>query len=374
MSVLAVFLFCTREAFLLAYAVIGGGTERWLGTASFGAFIFFSDVAESYFFWVLIAIAAGFCITRSDLGPHKTVSLVIPGIFFLTSLVVDYVMFGLRGQDAFSDVYESGPICVQGEAPGDADLPCDPSAEVSPVEGLVFFVCIVANMMAFMLAWFYVFETVQKERERLQLSLDGEQAAEAQLGALPLSHAGLAPPLGAAPAAGGEQRLPTAHADLYLEAGEAPALYGTAGDEDLDAPKTVQDRLELGEKIRLLRAFFYGVSAYVVATLLVLFLPVFVPTVVDRVIFVLQNALLWLLCAVLLWAFRMRAGNSYLVLDEGTAEAATELGVLAPRSEYASDHPQHSLGGRKAGEGPTFTLDDDDDEHGVIVRTIGSHH
>lgn len=58
-QVLAVFLFCTREAFLLAYAVLGGSWQ-WTQSASFGAFIFFSSVADSFFFWILIAIAAGY--------------------------------------------------------------------------------------------------------------------------------------------------------------------------------------------------------------------------------------------------------------------------------------------------------------------------
>ena len=38
-------------------------------------------------------------ITRNNLGPHKTVCIVIPCIFFVTSLVVDYVLYAVRGFD-----------------------------------------------------------------------------------------------------------------------------------------------------------------------------------------------------------------------------------------------------------------------------------
>lgn len=42
-------------------------------------------------------------ITRTVLGPHKTVVILIPLIYFATSLVVDYVLYWIRGFDAFTD-------------------------------------------------------------------------------------------------------------------------------------------------------------------------------------------------------------------------------------------------------------------------------
>lgn len=50
----------------------------------------------------------------------------------------------------------------------------------------------------------------------------------------------------------------------------------------------MQDRIAHREKIRLMRQFFYGVSFYVIATLLVLFLPIFVSSVVDKTMLILQ--------------------------------------------------------------------------------------
>ena len=41
------------------------------------------------------------------------------------------------------------------------------------------------------------------------------------------------------------------------------------------------------------------------------------PTVVDRTILVLQNVVMWVFLAALLWTFRMRQGSPYLMMDEG---------------------------------------------------------
>lgn len=48
-----------RDTFLFAYAVSGVGPD-WARSAWFGAYIFFSNLAEAYFIWILIIIAAGY--------------------------------------------------------------------------------------------------------------------------------------------------------------------------------------------------------------------------------------------------------------------------------------------------------------------------
>ena len=42
-------------------------------------------------------------ISRTSLGPHKPVVVAIPIIYLVTALVVDYVMYWIRGFDAFTD-------------------------------------------------------------------------------------------------------------------------------------------------------------------------------------------------------------------------------------------------------------------------------
>lgn len=46
--------------------------------------------------------------------------------------------------------------------------------------------------------------------------------------------------------------------------------------EDLDGPKTVEEKVARLAKIRLLKQFSFGVIAYVLATALVVLLPIFV--------------------------------------------------------------------------------------------------
>lgn len=58
------------------------------------------------------------------------------------------------------------------------------------------------------------------------------------------------------------------------------------------------------------------------STITVLFLPLFVPTVVDRTILALQNLVLWAFLAALLWTFRMRQGSPYLMMGDGEDDGA----------------------------------------------------
>ena len=64
-------------------------------------------------------------------------------------------------------------------------------------------------------------------------------------------------------------------------------------------------------KVRLLRQFSYGVIAYVVATALVVLLPIFVSSAPGeeavRVVLVMQNIVLWVFMAGLAWIFRSAA-------------------------------------------------------------------
>jgi uncharacterized protein YqhQ len=46
--------------------------------------------------------------------------------------------------------------------------------------------------------------------------------------------------------------------------------------EDLDGPKTVEEKVSRLAKVRLLKQFSFGVIAYVLATALVVLLPIFV--------------------------------------------------------------------------------------------------
>jgi len=70
----------------------------------------------------------------------------------------------------------------------------------------------------------------------------------------------------------------------------------------------VEEKVAKVSKVRLLRQFSYGVIAYVVATALVVLLPIFVSSAPGeeavRVVLVMQNVVLWVFMAGLAWIFR----------------------------------------------------------------------
>ncbi|PSC76093.1 hypothetical protein C2E20_0258 [Micractinium conductrix] len=373
-------LFVLQEVVLLI--LVGQSSSAAdVSRATLGAYIFFADVAASWWFGILLAVAAGFCITRESLGQHKPVVIAIPIIYLVTSLVVDYVLWWIRGFDAFTDqpVYYSA-------------VPEDAAEKVGGTTGFMYLICLLANTMSMLLAWFFIFDTIQKEKDILE---QGHHDVSALPGGAPAAGG----PAGAA-GAGGEGTV-GGQAVLLEGPGADSHLYVDVVEVDLDAPKTFQDKVENREKLRLIRRFFFGVCAYLIATIAVIFLPLFVPTVVDRTILVLQNVVLWLFLAALLWTFRMRQGSPYLLVDEagGMAEgASTELGVMgqegddeedgrhgaaawaAARFTLSDEHEEEERPGRStgaggsgggaAGSGRQPTLNVDAAQHGVLVEAL----
>lgn len=41
-------------------------------------------------------------ITREDLGPYKLKVTVIPAVYFVTIIIVDFIMYSVRGRSAFN--------------------------------------------------------------------------------------------------------------------------------------------------------------------------------------------------------------------------------------------------------------------------------
>ncbi|KAI7839487.1 hypothetical protein COHA_006754 [Chlorella ohadii] len=341
-------LFVLQEIVLLIMAVESHGGQH-VKSATLGAYIFFADLATSFWFGILLAVSAGYCITRTTLGPHKPVVIAIPVVYLITALVVDNVLNAIRGYDAFTDqptYYDT--------------IPEETAEKVGGTTGFVYLICLLANTMAMLLAWFFIFDTIQKEKELLEQGYPDVSAAGAGGPGAPGEGV---PPF----AAGGNAVL------LEETGGNASHLYVDVVEADLDAPKTFQDKVDEREKLRLIRLFFYGVCGYLIATIAVVFLPLFVPTVVDRTILVLQNVVLLVFLGVLLWTFRMRQGSPYLLVDEeletgGLVDNAptTELGVLSHGDDDEEEaRPRPTLGGRPAGPASAaaarFTLSDEEE-------------
>lgn len=148
-------------------------------------------------------------ITRQDLGPYKLKVTVIPAVYFVTIIIVDFIMYSVRGRSAFNvaDFDRGHPI----------------ELKLSSWERLLLVVCAVSgamllfemmrvaetqmltclwcehmlvsmtwlpavvqfvNLMALMAAWVYIFDTIQKEREALETP-ERDIYAEAEAGQRP---------------------------------------------------------------------------------------------------------------------------------------------------------------------------------------------
>lgn len=278
-------------------------------------------------------------ITRTSLGPHKTVVILVPSIFFITSLVTDYVFYGVAGSDAFS-------------ADPQTFYQATEEGQIAASSNIIFFICLVASLMTYLLSWFYIFDTITQEREMLEglkdpvaSGLDPSARTGTGTGSSG-SGTGTDDPAtttteGGAPV--GHVAVPTGgDVSMLLEPGSnASHLYGDIIAEDLDARKSVADRVADKEKATLLKRFFIGVSAYVIASMLSFLLPVFLPTVVDRTILAIQNVILWCFMAALLWTFKMREGNQYLALVEAD-NADTALVDDDDDDDLNEDHDQRA--------------------------------
>ena len=294
-------------------------------------------------------------VTRNDLGPHRAVCIAIPLVFGITSLVVDFVLFSTSGLAAF----EYG-LAESSRVPGPDDPAYDPAADplaqVAAEDGgltLAFALCMLAKMMSFILAWFYMYDTARVEWETLRAP-----AAEPAPAAPP-------PAPGAADGGVGHRAVPVGAA-LLEEGQNASHLYGDVSSADLDAAKSVQDRIDDRDKERLMRSFFYAVCVYITVAMVVFFLPALIPGGGALLIFL--DCLLWGFAAALLVVFRLRESNQFLLLDDegaaGLEMTTTELGVMG--------HDEG--GGGRGGDKPRFTLHDDEEGGGGVNASAAARH
>lgn len=336
--------------------------------------------------------------------------IIIPLIFLITSFVVDYVLFATSGLQAFDYKSAYASSVPPDEYPSDEqydDPTLDPLVNSSPTTTFVFLFCTLANFMSFFMAWFYLYDTAKAEWQTLQVT-----AADADQG-------------GDVETEDGHVSVPGNAVLLAEEGANASHLYGDVLGDDLDGPKSVVERIADRDKARLMKQFFFAVSIYIIMAMVVFFVPLFVPMVVDAALLIAYDSLLWLFMAGLLIVFRMRDSNQFLLLTDsglGGGETTTELGVLYHDDDHgdttatatpgvndtpsgrvagptASSRRNHkNSDGRKAnGAGkrvtPRFTLEDEDEEdqkdrdfpdkvrvndraaqHGVIVESLPSPH
>ncbi|GIL67077.1 hypothetical protein Vafri_20509 [Volvox africanus] len=176
----------------------------------------------------------------------------------------------------------------------------------------VWFVCAVLNLAALILAWLYLFEALSKEIVGL------EEDYKRRTGQL-----------------SDDQNSTNPFADAYAPLGRGPGKVpspvqpsATAQDhEGADGDgQTVADHLAYTAKKKLLSRFSLGVSSYLAAEICIVLLPLFVISVLQSTVQVLQFVVYFIFMAVLIVIFRPQEQSSYLMIGF-SEEDAEERGV-----------------------------------------------
>ena len=290
-------LFVIRNAFLLGVSLAGTQSGSVLSRGLQFCYLVSSDLAESAWIFTLLAISSGFCVTRTDFGEHRSVCILIPCIFLLTSVVVDIVLYLNRATSSIVDVEKPYDQIDESEY----DPETDPLMQLDPDTGLVFVFCTLVNSMVFFMAWFYMYDTAKQEWDSLKDNIHDESG----------------------------ELVP----GQVVEEDDDIPVYTSVQQRDMDTLKTVEECVSDREKLKIIKWFFIGVSVYVVASVLVFFLPVLLPNIWEATLLMLYDVLLLGFIGTLLYVFRMRHSNQFVLLgsDEyGTGDQLynTELGVL----------------------------------------------
>jgi hypothetical protein len=264
------------------------------------------DVAESVFISLLLAIAAGFSITRPSLGPHRAKVVLVPLLYCVTALTVDLTeeWAAIKGVDV------------------------DAGGALSPSGALVFNICQVVALVALLLAWVMIFDVVARERAALS------GGAEGIVGAGGAATGARAAAVSSAP--GHAVALPPDVEAAARERGsDLTDVYAVvSGDAGADEGKTAADVVEANAKRAMLGAFVAGVTAYVGVRAAAILVPLVVLSSPDQTdaavtaIVIAEDAARWLFLAALAWIFRPRPDSPYLMVGEGGGEVTTELGVM----------------------------------------------
>lgn len=344
--------YVVQDVLLLTYSI---GARSDLGTVDdvCKAFIFFADLADSLLIGLLMAVAAGYCITRDNLGPYKVKVLVIPTVYLVTTMVSDFISNSSYTYDENANLVESINLLV--------------------------------SLVALLLAWVYIFDTVQREREMLEGPKEGIIGAGGLQDPSEVAHtttvfppdkedSGKAKDEETGEMSGQAVNIPPQMLVDSADGRSIGDMYAPMQDQDTDKPKTIEDQMQLRTKVQLMKQFQWGVAADVAAKAAVILLPALVwanaPDAATKTIHILQNCVLWLFLAALCWIFRPQEDNPYLLLDEGadnpSTEMHTELGLVHSDS-------QADLEAGRGNESPVsidrnFSIGDLDDEDDVSAK------
>lgn len=389
-----VVLTCVCESIALSYTL--NAQKGHANDGTYLAYIFFWHASSASFLTLLLALSSGYCITRGTLEDHRGKVLVIPAIVFIAGIASDYTFVYVKSTQQLSTAADRYEI-----------------VNMTVWESAVWFIGSLANIMCFILAWIYVFDSTQLELKALdeaQAALAGREARrtgdhdteeededdpavarkrrdaaeadtdedDAPLTSLPHGAGGSSTPNGqrsrsanGAGISGGGQKRP-----LGTTSQRVGLLYGmedsaAARDEEQGVggtKETVADHMEYTVRKTLLSRFYFGVCTYLVVSIMVILLPAFFNTDLQNAIVVLQFVVKFLFTVMLAWIFRPSKDSPYLQVgisdndadDRGVSALDTELAVTEYKVEpnagpRAPLEPLERPGqGKAKGERPTI--------------------
>ncbi|GMH43100.1 hypothetical protein BSKO_11022 [Bryopsis sp. KO-2023] len=307
---------------------------------TFKTLVFFQNLNDAFFMFLLLLVSSGYCITRNTLGTHRNKVIGIPFAFGLTSMIVDYIILHSKSSDVITRRNESS----------------------EDVRGTILFVALAVKIVTFVLSWLFVFDNLSQEIRMLKGSEEfGAPSNEQNSDGDGEGEHEEAPP----------GLLTNGQNQSHMGGGQTDMETGRAEDEEEET--TVEDIIMTSAKLKLLGRFFNWLLLYVVASVIVELLPVYINTKksiekFQDIMDVFHNVILFLFILVLSWIFRPMDDNPYLMVgDEFVADEegpTTELGVIVSE-ENQPGHPTsattRSSAGMKSEIDQNFALEDDED-------------
>mmetsp|Transcript_37045 Transcript_37045/g.93576 ORF Transcript_37045/g.93576 Transcript_37045/m.93576 type:complete len:472 (-) Transcript_37045:376-1791(-) len=357
-------LVTASEVFQLLFAVTGS-------VPVLGMYVVAADVADSFFLCLVLLISCGYSITRTTLGWYKGKALGLPITYGVLILLVDIIIL-VDNPGAFTSFEDpvvpdySGDYSDYGDYGSYNDtlagMGPDPEEDAPATNGwlaLVAVLAAVASLLCWVLGVLFVFEFVKLECQALEEAIQRSEGAAA-----PPASSGIAPVPNTTFAGMGDpdaDALDTPDAQQQQQAdpyGPPPNVHEVV---------TVEDAVSHRDKSNILKRFRVGVYCYATAYFIVIVLPVFSPSgLLPQTLIHAFNLVSWGFTAWLVWIFRLREDNPYLLIDEegrvrgqagGTAldvsQLDTELGVMSPAEEAVSD--EETMGTRLVTQAPTMS-------------------
>jgi hypothetical protein len=295
------------------------------------------QLATASFLGLLLVLAAGYCITRNNLGPYKLQVIGLPVLILVTGVVTDYINFQML------------------QATNDELV----LMELAGWEAGLFTVCLFAKIAAFMFWVVYIFEIIEVEvdalRAQRELNLVRNAAPTSTVAPFPAED-GIALPFHphssstvasdphAAPPAGMDPDFVRAAADEGIVAyknllGPGQNMSHIPG-ADVEAQEitTVADMLNFEAKSNMYKKFTKGFGVYILAQLCVFLSPVFIIDIVQDVITLFQFLVVYGFLAALLWLFRPLEDSPYLLMGDDVGHLDTALGVDNDEQQDQQDY------------------------------------